>query len=71
MAVLLLDLLPGLPEEQIGADRGAEDRDERRSHRRRSTAISGTTSGGQRLAPRHMRDRHHGDIGEQRQASSI
>ena len=35
VAVLLLDLLRGLPEEEIGADRGAEDGDERRRIGRR------------------------------------
>ncbi len=39
----LLDLLLGLPEEQVGADRGAEDRDHHGEIVRRRTRSCGTT----------------------------
>ena len=63
---LVFGFLRGLPEEQIGRDRGAEDRDD-------GGEIVGAPgqarneNAGQRLAPRHLGERERGDIGEQAQ----
>ena len=61
---LVLGFLRGLPEEQIGRDRGAEDGDD-------GGEIVGAPGqarnehAGQRLAPRHLGKGERGDIGEQ------
>ncbi len=61
----LLDLLLGLPEEEIGTDRGAQDRHQRSQIRGRP----GDPRDDQAMpdnAPRHVDDERHRDIGEQR-----
>ena len=69
-AVLLFHFLPGLPEEQVGADRRPEDRDQR--HRVVLVEVEGRDQGvADRFAPRHMTDEHHRDIGKQRQRGPL
>src|SRR6218665_1666033 len=64
MAMLFLDLLTGLPEEEIGADRRAEDRDERGRIGGVELDI-GYHHRPERLAPGDMDDEQHRDIGEE------
>ena len=64
--VHLLDLLRGLPEEEIGADGGAEDRD----HHHEIIGVDDSLRphrGEQRRAPRDLHGEGGGDIGKQRQ----
>ena len=62
--MLFLDFLPGLPEEEIGADRRAEDRDEGRGIGGVELDI-GYHHRPERLAPGDMDDEQHRDIGEE------
>ena len=65
-AVLFLDLLPGLPEKQIGADRRAENGDQR--HGVRLVECEARHQGAPcRLTQRNAGNEHHRDIGKQRQ----
>ena len=67
-SIRILHLEAGLPEEEVGADRGAEDGDERRC----VPGIQGQVrddSGEQRLRPRHVRRESDADVGEQAEVS--
>ena len=70
MPMLFLDFLAGLPEEQVGTDRRAQDRDH-------GHGVGGgpldvwNDQGGQRLAPRHARYGDDRDIGKQRKGRPL
>ena len=66
MELHLLHLLRGLPEEEIGAERGAEHGDDHRC----GAGIEGQRRPQQRAprrCPGHTGDQHHADIGKQRE----
>ena len=54
LVLLVLDLLRGLPEEQVGADGGAEDRDDHDDVVPLSSDSCGTKMSSGHLAPRHV-----------------
>ena len=70
VAVLFLDLLAGLPEEQVGADGGAEDRHQGRGVGRVPLDF-GHDQGRQGPAPGHAGDHDHGHVAEQRQGRPL
>ena len=64
--VLLFDLLAGLPEEEVGTDRRAEDGDHRHCMRAVEDELRDDRAG-ECGPPRHVCAEHDSDVGEQRE----